>query len=124
MGYLALLWFSCIFGVGLCLWFVYDVVKHFGWPGLLLKVAVLIDGLFLAFVVASHQLPGAGIREHLRHIDDASAHAAFALWVVWSCFLFADWPMRWLMKRPVKWALYSGAVLVLISAFGAGKGWL
>jgi hypothetical protein len=32
--------------------------------------------------------------------------------------------MRWLMKPPVKWALYSGAALVFVGAFCAGKGWL
>jgi NhaP-type Na+/H+ or K+/H+ antiporter len=84
----------------------------------------MIDGAFVGFVVAAHETPWAAFRNHPRHIDDASLLSAAAIWCVWSCFLYADWPMRWLMKPPVKWALYSGAALVFVGAFCAGKGWL
>jgi hypothetical protein len=124
MAYLALLWLSCIFGLGLCLWFVYDVVSRFGWPGLLLKFAVLTDGCFVAFVVALHQTPWAAFRNHHRHYDHASLLWAGAVWFVFYCLLIFDWPMRWLMKPSFKWPLHSGAALVFVGAFCAGKGWL
>jgi hypothetical protein len=124
MRELALLWLTCIVGVGLCLWFVYDVVKRFGWPGLPIKCAVFVEGLFLTFVIALHQFPWVELRNHVRHVDDASFCRAMSFWVVWSCFLFADCPMRWLMKPPVRWALYSAAALVFVGAYAARKGWL
>jgi hypothetical protein len=62
----ALLWLPNILVLGLSVWFVRHVVKNFGWSGLLLKFAVLIDGCFMAFVVAFHQTPWAAFRNHHR----------------------------------------------------------
>jgi len=123
MPYLALLWFSTIACVGLWLWFMRRVFKKFGLEGMAVKTALLIDGLFLVFVVTSHQLPETEVREDLGYIADASLYVAFALWVVWSYLLFADRPMRWLMKPHVKWALYSMAGSYYLIAFCAEKGW-
>lgn len=120
----ALLWLPNIFVLGLFAYFVWHVVRNFGWTGLLLKFALLVDGCFMAFVVALHQTPWAAFRNHHRHFDQASLLWAGAVWFVFYCLLIFDWPMRWLMKRPLKWALCSAAALVFGGAFCAGKGWL
>jgi len=120
----ALLWLPNILVLVLLAWFVWHVVKNFGWSGLLLKFAVLIDGCFVAFVVALHQTPWAAFRNHHRHYDQASLFWAGAVWSVFYCLLIFDWPMRWLTKPPLKWALYSGAALVFVGAYAARKGWL
>lgn len=119
----ALLWLSNILVLGLSAWFVWHVVKNFGWSGLLLKFALLVDGLFMTFVVAVHQTPWTAFRSHHRHFDEASLLWAIAVWCVWYCLLIFDWPMRWLMKPPVKWALYSAATMVFVGAYAARKGW-
>jgi len=118
------LWLYGLGVVGVSFWFVWHVVARFGWQGLLVKFAGGIDGGFVAFVIAAHQTPWDAVLNHPKPIDDASLLWGAAVWCVWSCILYADRPMRLLMKRPVKWPLYSGAVLVLIDAFCAGKGWL
>jgi hypothetical protein len=120
----ALLWLPNILVLGLSVWFARHVVKNFGWSGLLLKFALLIDGLFLACVIAVHQTPWVAVRNHPKHIDDASVLWAMGVWFVFYILLIFDSPMRWLMQRPVKWALNSGAALVFIGAFCAGRGWL
>jgi len=120
----ALLWLPNILVLGLSAWFVWHVVRNFGWSGLLLKFALMIDGLFLAFVIAVHQTPWTAFRNHHRHIDEASLLSAAALWYLCAYCLMFNRPMRWLMKPPVKWALYSGAALVFVGAYAARKGWL
>jgi hypothetical protein len=85
---------------------------------------MLIDGVFAAFVIAVHQTPWAAFRIHHRHIDDTSLLWAAVFWFFWTCVLILDRPMRWLMKPPVKWALYSAAALVFVGGYAARKGWL
>jgi len=118
------LWLNCIGFLGVFFWFVWHVVSKFGWSGLLVKFTGVIDGAFVAFVVAVHQTPWAAFRNHPKHIDDASLLWALAVWFVFHCLLIFDWPMRWLMKPLFKWALFSGAALVFVGVFCAGKGWL
>jgi hypothetical protein len=124
MAPILLVWLPNILVLGLSAWFVLHAVKTFGWPGLLIKVALLIDGCFVAFVVALHQTPWAAFRNHHRHYDKASLLWAGGVWFVFYCLLIFDWPMRWLMKPLFKWPLHSGAALVFVGAFCAGKGWL
>jgi len=123
MQYLVLLWCSTIAGVGLWLWFLRHVFKKFGLEGMALKTAILIDGVFLTFVVASHQLPGMEVRQQPGHFEDESMYVAFALLALWAYLFVADRPMRWLMKPPVNWAIYSMAILFYVCAYCAERGW-
>lgn len=124
MPYLALLCGSTVVALGLWAWFLRHVFKSFGWEGLALKSALVIDGSFLVFGVACHQLPGAIMPEHPEQLDDGSLYFALALMALWTYLLFADRPMRWLMKPPVSWVVYGMAALFYVAAFAAENGWL
>jgi len=120
-------WLCNVVFLGCLAWFIRHVVRGFGWEGLLVKVAGAIDGFFMAFVVAVHQAPWAAFRNRPGRtppIDHASLPGAAAVWLVWSWLLYADRPRRWLMRPPVKWALYAGAALVFAGDWFAAGGWL
>ena len=117
-------WFSLVSFLVAAGSFVVHVVRKFGWSALLLKFALLVDGVFVTWTIALHEAPWTAVRNHPSHMDDAGLLWAAGFWLCWSYIQFDDRPMLILTKRPVKWVVVFSAALVFGCIFAAGKGWL
>lgn len=86
-------------------WFIWHVVKKFGFEALLIKGAALLDGMLIVGGIMSrihriHPLPDSILHYGVRAFDLGCLAAL-------SYVVLFDRPTRWLLKPFVKWALYG-----------------
>jgi hypothetical protein len=107
-------WLCALGGLVMCIWFA----RKFGWQGLLLKLTLLINGAFLMLLFMRHKIPGAYVPTDSAGLPAGTSPIVVGLVLLLISFLVADdWPMRWLMKPPVKWAMHIGEVLWFVLLF-------
>jgi hypothetical protein len=108
-------------------WFIWHVVKTFGWEGLVVKFALLLDGVVVFGAIMLRKIPftpwvaskpAGGIALWL--VMGAACAAMIAYFYV----VLSDRPTRWVIDKPrVKWTLYVAALMIL-ARNGIREGWL
>lgn len=114
------LWLGFVCNTALWSWLAYEVVKKFGWQGLLVKLALVIDSLvWIAIVELAllHYLGPAACKRYAQSHSIMLASLVIAL--AWAYLMVSDRMMRLWMMPPVKWSLYSlAAIFLALASFG------
>jgi hypothetical protein len=108
-------------------WFVWHVVRTFGWEGLAVKFALSCDGLVVFGAIMLRKIP-------FTHWVASKPAGGIALWLVMGAacaamiayfyVVLSDRLTRWVIDKPrVKWTLYVAALMIL-ARNGIREGWL